>query len=565
MNTSTRGAPSETRGIDEDDNVVEQEQEETDSNGDIDRRHGTLTSARFNILSTMVGGGSLSLPLAFFQAGNSFLAPLLLIAVAALVKASVHLLINSALMSQTQHAMDIQNKKGTASFEATACAAFGPRAKYLAMSLIATICYLTLVGYAVLLRDMLLPLSDYLFHADENSESGPTFHHNITMLTVVLLITPLCTMRDLTPLEKVGALSMLSISVVACCISYRSFQCNFSSEYDDIRLTEWYNYIHLLPAPSTASTSSFHHLLDAMPVLISVFMCHFNVLPVHNELQNPTPERVNKLFASSIWGASIFYIAVGFTGSMFGNCTEKGQVEGNVLLSFDEDDVLLMVGRSCLSLTISFAFPVLVVPCRDILLRAWDENRNTEQIGSESRLENGNEVIQHDNDLGINSNLAEPLLPRDGESGSSDHEINSHEISASRKAQFGLNARRRAVSIAIFWSGAGVACFVKSIEIVWDVLGGSLSLIMGFLIPSAAYSILWHRRMNSNQDEAAIENDEEESTSASAEESPCQDTDNSFVIEEKRTALIQAYTLIAIFGPMVFILTGNAIYNIHNQ
>jgi len=34
-------------------------------------RQGSIASTRFNILSTMVGGGSLSLPLAFQKSGNA--------------------------------------------------------------------------------------------------------------------------------------------------------------------------------------------------------------------------------------------------------------------------------------------------------------------------------------------------------------------------------------------------------------------------------------------------------------------------------------------------------------
>lgn len=546
-----------------------------DGNEDNNERRGTITSARFNILSTMVGGGALSVPLAFHQAGNVFLAPILLFIFAALVKTSIHLLVGSAIMSQHQGPPDTgvsvcadaggydKKKKGTLSYEATACAAFGPKARYLAMSLVATICYLTVVGYGVLLRDMLLPLSDYIFGSDESSSSsGPTFHHNITMLTVVLFVSPLCTMKDLTPLEKVGALSMMSITAVACCISYRSFQCNFSSKYDDIRLMPWYEYINVLPEPMVGSKSSFHSFLDAIPILINIYMCHFNVLPVHNELQNPSPSRVNALFSSSIWGACIFYLFVGFTGSMYGNCTPDGQVEGNVLLSFDEDDALLLVGRFCLSLTITFAFPVLVVPCRDILLRAWDErgdNNNTHSHVHEDGAELDNEEDNSTSlSLGVNTDLAEPLLLTQVDDADDDRSLGADSNTNVCNHTF-AKRRRRFVSIIIFWSGAAVACCVKSIDIVWDLLGGSLSLMMGFLIPSAAFSLVWKRQSivrNGNQnegDDEQVENGPAELALIPADE------------ESNASMITKAYLILALFCPMVVILTGNAIYNLRNE
>ena len=266
-------------------NTIIQEKEENEDQSKLTRK-GTLTSAKLNILSTMVGGGTLSLPLAFHQAGNSLLAPLLLICIAYLVNKSIHFLIQSAILSHPNDNLKEKEKyKGSKSFESVACAAFGPQAKYFTMGLLSTICFFTIVGYAVLLRDMLLPLSGCIFGSEEST--GPSFHHNITMLTVILIVTPLCTLRDLTPLEKVGALSMLSIFTVACCITYRSVQCNFSTEYDDIRLMPWYEYINFWPSGDSGSESTsgggtgssaaaFHDLLNALPIFLSDQFRRFN-------------------------------------------------------------------------------------------------------------------------------------------------------------------------------------------------------------------------------------------------------------------------------------------------
>jgi hypothetical protein len=64
----------------------------TEDNNDDDNNHafegtdgirrGTIASARFNMLSTMVGGGCLFLPLAFQQPGNALVGPLVLIVIA---------------------------------------------------------------------------------------------------------------------------------------------------------------------------------------------------------------------------------------------------------------------------------------------------------------------------------------------------------------------------------------------------------------------------------------------------------------------------------------------------
>jgi amino acid permease len=519
-------------------------------------RKGTIASARFNILSTMVGGGSLSLPLAFHQAGNSLLAPLLLVCIAFLVQKSIHYLVQAAILSHPEDdSKENQKSKGNKSFDSVASAAFGDRGKYGTMALLATICFLTIVGYTVLLRDMLLPFSDLMF-GKESSSGGPTFYHNITMLTVVFLVTPLCTLRDLTPLEKVGALSMTSIFAVACCIAFRSAECNFSSAYDSIRHKPWYEYINFVPSTSGGFELGFHDLFNALPILISVFMCHFNILPVHNEFSNPTPKRVKTLFASSIWGACLFYLFVGFSGSMYGNCTPEGTVEGNVLLSFDDDDVLLIVCRLCLSLTITAAFPILVVPCRDVIMRAMENEHETE--ASQNHGSNDSDSVQSEGvRVGADADdnyLAEPLLPNRNHYGGSDedHDIVSEQNDAVM--------RRRIVSIVIFWAGAIVGCCVESIDVVWDVLGGSLSLLMGFIIPSASYIVISKgfliMRSGSGQDNSGVVLSDEEHLGEHPGSLSSQDGG---AVDEKFTF---PYFLLLLFTPMIFLLTTNAIYNL---
>ena len=57
---------------------------------------GTTASACFNMLSTMVDGGSLSLPYAFAKSGNALMGPILLCLVATLMEYSSSLLIQTA-------------------------------------------------------------------------------------------------------------------------------------------------------------------------------------------------------------------------------------------------------------------------------------------------------------------------------------------------------------------------------------------------------------------------------------------------------------------------------------
>lgn len=299
---------------------------------------------------------------------------------------------------------------------------------------------------------------------------------------------------------------------------------------------------------STDTSSTTHEFLNALPIFVNVFMCHFNVLPVHNELQNPTTARVNRLFGTSIWGACFFYIFVGISGSMWGNCTESGAVEGNILLSFEEDDSLLSLGRACLTLTITFAFPVLVVPARDVFLRGMADfsGSTVADVGNEGSGGSNSLTGTSDDDL-CSNNLSEPLLPLEDEVDQS-NEVAVDEMGDNSSPNPPSTLKRVVVSLSILWTGALITCFIKSVDIVWDILGGSLSLMMGFFIPCGSFIVLLSRNQDAFTDEV---------NSYGEEETREEDVKSNYLTKI-------AWILIIIFIPICLSTTGNAIFNIIN-
>ena len=458
----------------EDDIETEEDQsssvEGLDSRGDVceNQREGTIRSARLNILSSMVGGGSLSLPLAFYQAGNGLLAPFLLLCIAAAIDHSIYFLVQAGNYTSKTNATN-RKSKGSLSYDKVASAAIGTIVGHLSMALICINCFFGITGYGVLLRDMLLPISDYL--SPQNDSDGgdgrPTYIQNAVMVFVVMLITPLCTLESLTALKHIGAASMVSVLILFCCITYRSAECNFSSKYDHVRHMPWKEYISAFPSHdddefNSSITATLHQLANAIPILLTVYMCHFNVLPVHNELQDPSPKRVYKLFSTSIGSAAFFYLFMGFVGSMYGNCTESGRVEGNVLLSFAEDDKLLMLGRACLSMTIAFALPVFVLPTRNMFLNGVDSFCGARQEGvddDDDGAAHSEQTPRNSNTNGYNNPLEEPLLVPEKSGERMTETCRQESRSCSRGSDSGR--RRVIVSIAILWLAITIACCVK--------------------------------------------------------------------------------------------------------
>ena len=460
-------------------------------------RVGTIASARFNILSTMVGGGCLSLPLAFQQSGNALMGPIMLIVTGLITDFCFRLLVASAVQLNAPH----PTSPGKDSFESITSAAFGPKAYVMSMGLVTAMCFFGAVGYSVLLRDMMKPLNDWLPLTGILAKGW--LHKNFTLFGVILVVTPACTLTNFTALQNCGAASMTSILSLGTCIVIRSLQCNVHAPHP------WYTYVTLWP-------ESPRQLLDSIPLYISCFVCHYNILPVHNELKNPTPARISWWLRSTTWYAVGLYTVMGFSGSAYGHCTPSGKVQGNVLLDFDEDDPLLMVGRMCLALTITLAFPMLVIPARDIMLRSVILPYLNGERGASVSPESA--AIEHD----TAAQLQEPLLADEERPVVEDE---GADTAASRHPpSFML---RLSTATGIFWTAGLVASCVASIDEVWDLLGSSLSIMLSYLVPCGCYLVIMKDVTDSRT----------------------------------KTSKALCWLLVFIFVPLMFISTGNAVVN----
>ena len=195
----------------------------------------------------------------------------------------------------------------------------------------------------------------------------------------------------------------------------------------------------------------------------------------------------------------------------------------DILLDFDEHDPLLMVGRMCLAVTITLAFPMLVIPGRDICVRSIIlpklQERRRRSMGD------------------LAEDLAEPLL---------EHHDDDEEVAATTNDEtedaltldsisFGVLL---SISVVIFWSATALASLVSSIDVVWDLLGSSLSILMSYLIPAGTYLVLV-KRQEGNGDETT----EESSTRGD------------------RLARCVCWVLLGVSFPLMVVSTANAIYN----
>jgi len=105
--------------------------------------------------------------------------------------------------------------------------------------------------------------------------------------------------------------------------------------------------------------------LYVFPMFGVSFMCHFNALPTHQELQRPTRWRMRRVLVLTVSLTSVLYLWIGISGYVF---AEVGTC-GNILLNFPRGDPMVVFARAALGCVIMLNFPLICQPCRGALYR----------------------------------------------------------------------------------------------------------------------------------------------------------------------------------------------------
>lgn len=101
--------------------------------------------------------------------------------------------------------------------------------------------------------------------------------------------------------------SMASILVLAAVVGVRSYQCMLDNGTPSAES---------MPAMSVSTLDA----IASLPVFISCFLCHFNIVPVFAELRLPTRERAHNMVHITMVTTLILYLWVGLMGYAYSQC-----------------------------------------------------------------------------------------------------------------------------------------------------------------------------------------------------------------------------------------------------
>ncbi|KAG5190245.1 transmembrane amino acid transporter protein-domain-containing protein [Tribonema minus] len=460
-------------------------------------RVGSVTGAVLNLISTVLGGGVLSLPFALQRAG--LIPGLALLVLTALASDfSVYILVSCS------------RRSGAQSFEEVAEKAFGPRAKRWGMALIICVTYLPLIAYIILMRDLVAPVVELYVLGGATMSRGA---RNLLAAALVAAVFPVCLVERLHGLRAACLVSIASITMLAVAIITRAAQCVGAAPRGALR-----GAVNLWPRDGASGA------LQSVPIWICAFVCHFNVLPVHGALARPTRRRLHRTVHFTMGLVAAFYAAIGVAGYLYAACVGALGASDNILAAFDPADGLVNAGRLGLVVTIMLSFPLLVVPCRDALLRVHADcrygaprpsrrrrrlrSRHSETAASSDDSSSDGGGGDGDGDGGAASdhdafaNLEVSLLTPTSDGGRETVKSSGGSPRSSGGGGSGAGGEdaiatslclRAALTAPLLGSALALASLITRVTDVWGVLGSSVNVVVAFCVPAAAYLAIRRR------------------------------------------------------------------------
>ncbi|KAK6588592.1 10 transmembrane domain aa transporter [Cryptosporidium xiaoi] len=303
----------------------------------------SLSEAVSAMINTMIGIGTLAIPLAF--AANGLLQGIILILICSFFSSlSLYLLSSIAI----EYGDDVSFYSVTANHI--------PRLRWLVDSAIVIKSLGVSTSYLMVVGDLVYSL----FFRNNSFGIEPKLLRAIVLVTsVVFFIAPASFPHKLKSMKYTNWLSVICILYVALIVFIRLIY--------SILMTKISNESSgIIPAFYTGNidyTSTFSLLkcLETFPILIFAFTCQQNIFTVSNELQDRTLYRLKKIIFISIFTGIMVYSVIGISGYLlFG----RGINKANILELFQSNSIDIFIGKFFIAVSLVFSYPIQCHPCR---------------------------------------------------------------------------------------------------------------------------------------------------------------------------------------------------------
>ncbi|ETW03014.1 hypothetical protein H310_05449 [Aphanomyces invadans] len=387
-------------------------------------RQTTVRSAVMNLVTTLIGGGVLLLPFTIAKSG--------------IVVGCVLMLCCAMASSFTSYILvSCSRRSGAQSYEEIARNAFGRKMQIVTMVLLILLIFLAFVGYVILVRDIAGSLASQFIFGRGLSISD----ENLVAMGVVGLVSPLLFLRSMHSLRHTSVIGLCTVGIFAFGIFYRSTEKILHPSFDSSKL--------MLVADSIDGP------MYALPIVISSFLCHFNVLPVYGELQKPTRRRLKKIVIITVFSTSVFYMILGTLGYIYAFDQLQG-VQGDILNNFDQADIVMNIGRAGILLTICMSLPLLILPTRKTIYRLYMLCCDAISKGRGGTTQEHQPLIS-DSPTADLTEKPVPLVP--------------HIV----------------ITLVILALAFFLAFSLPGVAVVWNIMGSTVGILISYVLPCVCY------------------------------------------------------------------------------
>lgn len=305
----------------------------------------SFTGAVFNLSTTIVGAGIMALPATMKVLG---LVPgiAMIILVALLTDSSIELLLRFSRAGKT------------VSYGGVMGDAFGEVGRVLLQVCVLINNIGVLIVYMIIIGDVLSGTSSSgVHHAGvlegwfgEHWWSGRTF---VLLVTTLLVFSPLACFKRIDSLRYTSALSVaLAVAFLVIMVG--------------ITVVKLINGSVMMPRllPNVGDLTSFWKLFTVVPVLVTAYICHYNVHTIDNELEDST--QIKPVVRTSLALCSTVYIMT----SLFGYLLFGDSILDDVLANFDTNlgipysSFLNDAVRVSYAAHLMLVFPIVFYPLR---------------------------------------------------------------------------------------------------------------------------------------------------------------------------------------------------------
>lgn len=453
---------------------------------DCETRKSSPTIAIANLFATVCGGGVLTLPIAFSRAGV-IPATLLMIFAAAITDFAMYILCSCA------------RRTGGRTYGDVVLRAFGPMAEIWVNLVLVFLLFFVVIAYMVLVKDICTPMVLYLWPRVENlfAKASKSVDDDVTetiaskyILVLVLVCSlPLLLKKDLHALRHTCYVGLASVLVLFVGVVDRAIQRNIYGETGFFK-------------SNVVWVGSWEGVMFAFPIIVLSFFSIYNVPGVHSALKDPTRKRVKLVIDGTIIVCfSVFYV-VGLCGYL---CAYDATSD-NILLNFPLTYKLIFCGRFGYLLTLMFGLPLVFLPCREVALhlpeqiseyrrnlrgeyaeldvvpRRMEQGMQVPSVGERKpllfKLANQDRFDSHDTFM-KRSTAGTAVVIEEG--------VEGNTADGNGKSEYDGRIKHYVSTFAIIALCFYFAVSVPGVGVVWSIVGSSMAIVTGFVIPCACY------------------------------------------------------------------------------